>query len=86
MHSSVFSHPTKFDLLGELSSDEDLIDLFEPSRSPKKVSKTNGVGAPQTAQTAFTMMPPFDDPFWSVYGNKLRVNGTVEGVCPMRSR
>ena len=27
------------------------------------------------------MMPPADHPFWSVYGNKLRVNGTVEEVC-----
>ena len=27
------------------------------------------------------MMPPFESHFWEVYGNKLRVNGTVEGVC-----
>ncbi len=27
------------------------------------------------------MMPAGDSPFWIRYGNKLRVNGTVEGVC-----
>lgn len=27
------------------------------------------------------MMPPFDSHFWVVYGNKLRVNGTQEGLC-----
>ena len=28
-----------------------------------------------------TMMPAGDSPFWVRYGNKLRVNGTVEEVC-----
>ncbi len=27
------------------------------------------------------MMPAGDSPFWIRYGNKLRVNGTVEEVC-----
>ena len=27
------------------------------------------------------MMPDWADPIWRVYGNKLRVNGTAEGVC-----
>lgn len=30
-----------------------------------------------------SMMPPADSPFWSEYGNKLRVNGTIEEVCPV---
>ena len=29
------------------------------------------------------MMPPFDSHFWEIYGNKLRVNGTLEGVCDL---
>lgn len=29
------------------------------------------------------LMPPTDSPFWSKYGDKLRVNGTAEGVCPI---
>lgn len=29
------------------------------------------------------LMPPWDSDFWNVYGNKLRVNGTVEGVCDL---
>ncbi|KAJ9666986.1 hypothetical protein H2201_002819 [Coniosporium apollinis] len=31
------------------------------------------------------MMPPFDSAagFWEVYGNKLRVFGTVEAICPL---
>ena len=28
-----------------------------------------------------TMMPAGGSPFWTRYGNKLRVNGTVEEVC-----
>ena len=31
------------------------------------------------------MMPPFDSAFWRVYGNKLRVFGTVEQICRMSS-
>ena len=30
-----------------------------------------------------TMMPAGGSPFWTRYGNKLRVNGTVEEVCVM---
>ena len=30
-----------------------------------------------------TLMPPFSSDFWRVYGNKLRVFGTVEGVCDL---
>lgn len=29
------------------------------------------------------MMPPFDSRFWKTYGNKLRVFGTVEGLCDL---
>ncbi|KAL8789022.1 MAG: hypothetical protein Q9195_007042 [Heterodermia aff. obscurata] len=37
--------------------------------------------AAQDHEPQYVMMPPFDSHFWEVYGNKLRVNGTVEGVC-----
>ena len=37
--------------------------------------------AAQHPEPQYVMMPPFDSHFWEVYGNKLRVNGTVEGVC-----
>ena len=30
-----------------------------------------------------TFMPHFENDFWRVYGNKLRVNGTVEEVCDL---
>ena len=31
-----------------------------------------------------TMMPSARSPFWTQYGNKLRVNGTIEEVCVIR--
>ena len=39
---------------------------------------------PQSPPAMHTMMPPGDSPFWTRYGNKLRVNGTVEEVCIIR--
>ena len=42
----------------------------DPRPSPQKSEKRS-------------MMPPADSPFWSKYGNKLRVNGTIEEVCPV---
>lgn len=51
----------------------------------------NGDAEPQSAQVAaaalpvlHTMMPAGGSPFWTRYGNKLRVNGTVEEVCVIR--
>ena len=34
-----------------------------------------------TKSEAKLMMPSYNRPFWTVYGNKLRVNGTLEEVC-----
>ena len=31
-----------------------------------------------------TMMPHGESGFWQIYGNKLRVNGTVEETCVIR--
>ena len=62
-----FAHKGMFDMLRDLPTDMDgSIDVF-------------GVAEPQPPE--HVMMPPFDSHFWEVYGNKLRVNGTLEGVC-----
>ena len=37
-------------------------------------------------QPASRLMPSWDSDFWNVYGNKLRVNGTVEGMCELVGR
>ena len=29
------------------------------------------------------LMPAWDKDFWRVYGNKIRVNGTIEGICDL---
>lgn len=68
--STNFSHATMFDLLGDMPSSDD--DLGVPLARPLN---------PKPSTPRFTMMPPFDSDFWNVYGDKLRVNGTVEGVC-----
>ena len=66
-----FAHKGKFkgmfDLLRDLPTDMDgSIEVFEVAEPPPP---------------EHLMMPPFDSHFWEVYGNKLRVNGTLEGVC-----
>ena len=38
---------------------------------------------PPAPKPHHVMMPPFDSHFWVIYGNKLRVNGTMEGVCDL---
>ena len=72
------SHPNAFDLLADIPTDEDPL---PPSLPPTKISKEMKA---KKEKKKFTMMPPFSSHFWTVYGNKLRVNGTVEGVCGMR--
>ncbi|MCJ1308345.1 hypothetical protein MMC25_001998 [Agyrium rufum] len=32
------------------------------------------------------LMPAWDDPFWDVHANRLRLNGTIEGVCCLDPR
>ena len=41
----------------------------------------SGDGTAPSEPVVHTMMPAGDSPFWIRYGNKLRVNGTVEEVC-----
>lgn len=76
--STAFSHKNAFDLLGDIPTDQD----FLPSgpRSEKGAEGKKG----KKLKKNFTMMPPFNSHFWTVYGNKLRVNGTMEGICRMK--
>ncbi|KAI4250428.1 MAG: hypothetical protein L6R40_000026 [Gallowayella cf. fulva] len=57
----MFSHATKFDLLGDLSAEVDTITLEGRKQPPGR-------------------LPAWESDFWKVYGNKLRVNGTIEEV------
>ncbi|KAL9039037.1 MAG: hypothetical protein Q9214_005039 [Letrouitia sp. 1 TL-2023] len=76
---SRFSHPTKFDLLGDIPSDEDPTSLL--LRSHSSVDRESQAPVPTTT----TLMPPFNSAFWNIYGNKLRVNGTLEQFCSLSS-
>lgn len=86
---TAFSHSTMFSVLAdEVSSDEDLIDLgFEAPgfKKPTKLKDAKRGSSDRQSPPTPKMMPPFQSEFWSVYGNKLRVNGTVEGVCHMKA-
>ena len=44
----------------------------------------DSLGGPQKREP-MQLMPRFDSDFWKVYGNKLRVFGTQEGVCILDS-
>ena len=82
---TAFSHAGRFDLLGDLSSDEDaaVVDVtavLEPTQAGPQHHHFRRVPPPEQK---FTMMPAWDSDFWRVYGNKLRVNGTAEGICEL---
>lgn len=82
---SAFSHAGRFDLLGDLSSDEDaavagVTAVLTPTRAGPQHYHYRKVSPPEQK---FTMMPTWDSDFWRVYGNKLRVNGTAEGICEL---
>ncbi|KAK4691111.1 poly(A)-specific ribonuclease, partial [Lecanoromycetidae sp. Uapishka_2] len=66
---STISHNNPYNLLSKLSLEHGL----QPEKTiiDKKSPK-------------HTMMPDEDSSFWTLYGNKLRVNGTVEEVCVIR--
>ena len=87
MKPSAFSHATRFDLLGDMSSEEEQRDetLESALRSPHhSLNMAMEDNSPQQLELkAATMMPQFDSDFWRVYGNKLRVFGTVENVCDL---
>jgi len=91
-----------FDVLDDTSADdEDSVDLDEQGSQahPATVSAMadfkDGWDTPlppvpkvldASEQPASRLMPPWDSDFWNVYGNKLRVNGTVEGHCDLSGR
>ncbi len=70
-----FSHATMFDLLGEIPVDDS---LRSPGKQVKYQPKSGLAAAPRKRHD---MIPPFESEFWNVYNNRLRVNGTVEGIC-----
>ena len=75
---SKFAHSTRFDLLRDLPSDED---VAPTSRSETAQVVTAEPPQPEPESKRDDMMPPFHSDFWKVYGNKLRVFGTVEDIC-----
>lgn len=89
---SAFSHPGMFDLLsfdGENGSEssesvhEGVEDAAGGVPLPKQMAglalEDKGEQIPEGE--ALSVMPPWESDFWNVYGNKLRVNGTQEGIC-----
>ncbi|KAL8689323.1 MAG: hypothetical protein Q9224_004664, partial [Gallowayella concinna] len=70
---TTFSHTTKFDLLGDLSQEQmDTLALGARAGEPEATPDANiGRDPPRR-------LPAWESGFWKVYGNKLRVNGTIE--------
>lgn len=97
---SAFAHTGMFDLLREINEEEGAMDYEdlgpedeEPPAAmaapqdnqwnppPPPVPRPLGDGDHKVSR----YMPSWDSDFWNVYGNKLRVNGTVEGICDLMS-
>ncbi|KAL8775326.1 MAG: hypothetical protein Q9209_000333 [Squamulea sp. 1 TL-2023] len=76
---TTFSSATKFDLLGDLSADIDPFTL-RPRTPDPEVRRELRTDAKVDNETG-RRLPAWESDFWKVYGNKLRVNGTIEGVC-----
>lgn len=92
--NSNFAHATIFDLLGDIPADDS---LSSPGKQAKKPTKKQSHSPHPSNSSSITynpvippaivalhqntMMPPFQDDFWNIYRNRLRVNGTVEGIC-----
>ena len=85
---SAFAHRTRFDLLTDQT--EDIVtlplngdgsgDSTPPAVGEPLLSFPEDVNIEEMV-AAGDLMPRFDSAFWEVYGNKLRVFGTEEGVC-----
>ena len=85
-HQITFSHPTMFDLLGTMPLDEaetEGVGEGNERSTPTEV-QPRLVAERTSPSSVFAMMPPWESDFWNVYGNKLRVNGTLEGICHLR--
>ncbi|KAK8202203.1 hypothetical protein M8818_005730 [Zalaria obscura] len=95
-HATAFDHFRDSPSDEEETEEEEVLDFDNlqssdvPAATPV-VSDTDGVTAPNTWGSVMEewvpmrLMPRFDSDFWKVYGNKLRVFGTVEGMCPLDS-
>ena len=96
---SAFSHRTKYDVLMKMPPSEDEEQVTEApldATTLTSIEYSEGQGSNLEAQAhgqtqpllkqepkRVGMMPAFDRIFWRVYGNKLRVFGTVETVCDL---
>ncbi|CAL8580912.1 hypothetical protein XPA_006628 [Xanthoria parietina] len=80
---TTFSHVTKFDLLGDLSDEVDPFTLRP--RTPSAEVKSKAEPEPEIDNETGRRLPAWESDFWKVYGNKLQVNGTMEGVCDLGS-
>ncbi|KAI4260993.1 MAG: hypothetical protein L6R42_003796, partial [Xanthoria sp. 1 TBL-2021] len=76
---TTFSHVTKFDLLGDLSDEIDPFTLRP--RAPAAEVEPKPEPEPKIDNETGRRLPAWESDFWKVYGNKLQVNGTMEGVC-----
>ena len=81
---SPFSHTNPFDLLNQLNLEDRLETHEHVSQSNLTIGADPQYPAPRPRPSNHKMMPPVESSFWIRYGNKLRVNGTVEEVCVIR--
>ena len=95
---TTFSHPGRFDLLENIQTDEegsnsgDLEYEYTEQTAVTDRAPIHHWEAPKPTpskmlnpgdQPGSRLMPRWNSDFWNVYGNLLRVNGTVEGVCDL---
>jgi poly(A)-specific ribonuclease len=91
-----YAHTTIFDQLRDLSlhsADDETQTAEETAKAPESKRPTWDAPIEPKAQELYLadpiqrgpmqLMPPFGTQFWRVYGNKLRVFGTVESVLKL---
>ena len=81
---SPFSHNNPFDLLKQLSLEDRPETLTPISKTNLSITDDPQHPVPRPRSSRHKMMPSVESSFWLRYGNKLRVNGTVEEVCVIR--
>ena len=82
---SIFAHPTKFDLLTDQTEEVITLPQVEITeyRSPSLGEAPPSTFREEILEREENLIPPFDTDFWKAYWNKLRVFGTLEGVCDL---
>lgn len=92
-HATMFERLRNLDLTSETLDDD--VDTLVDEQTPITAVSTSRTLTPNGVVLGATpefkrqpppieptkLMPPFETDFWHVYGNKLRVFGTVENVC-----